>query len=105
MSSENPIPAPASDSDLLNEQAILLEYLDTQSIESDDDVISDSVCVQTSNIQDSNLNVAHAGKQPATAAFSARGKIGTFTDLLVPFWARGRVLFKLRQSSTTRTCI
>ena len=44
VSSKNPTPAPASDSDLLNESAILLEYLDTKSIDSDDDLSSVSVC-------------------------------------------------------------
>ena len=46
VSLENPTPSHASESesDLLNEQAILLEYLDTQSIDTDDDMISDSVC-------------------------------------------------------------
>ena len=46
MSSENPTPSPASDPDLLKEQAILREFLDTiDSDDSDDDVSSVySVC-------------------------------------------------------------
>ena len=44
MSLENPTPATASDPDLVNEQETLLEYLDTQSINSDGVVSSDSVC-------------------------------------------------------------
>ena len=44
VSSENPTPTRASDHDLLNEQAILLEYLDTQIVESDGVVSSDSIC-------------------------------------------------------------
>ena len=44
VSLENPTPAPASDPDLLNEQSTLLEYLDTQSVDSDGVVSSDSVC-------------------------------------------------------------
>ena len=42
--SENPTPTRAYDPDLLNEQATLLEYLDTQSVDSDGIVSSDSVC-------------------------------------------------------------
>ena len=46
VSSENPTPSPAADPDLLNEQAILGEFLDTiDSDDSDDDVSSVySVC-------------------------------------------------------------
>ena len=46
VSSENPTPSPAADPDLLNEQAILREFLDTiDSDDSDDDVSSVySVC-------------------------------------------------------------
>ena len=46
MSSENPTPSPAADPDLINEQAILREFLDTiDSDDSDDDVSSVySVC-------------------------------------------------------------
>ena len=46
-SMENPTPSPSADPDLLNEQAILLEFLDTitYSDDSDDDVSSvTSVC-------------------------------------------------------------
>ena len=43
VSSENPTPSPAADPDLLNEQAILREFLDTiDSDDSDDDVIQDT---------------------------------------------------------------
>ena len=42
MSSENPTPSPAADPDLLNEQAILREFLDTfDSDDSDDDSDND----------------------------------------------------------------
>ena len=48
VSSKNPTPSPAADPDLLNEQAILCEFLDTVNIDSDDsdeDVSSvNSVC-------------------------------------------------------------
>ena len=44
VSSENPTPSPASDPDLLNEQAILCEFLDTiDSEDSDNDVVVSSV--------------------------------------------------------------
>ena len=46
VSSENPTPSPASDPDLLNEQAILREFLDTiDSDDSDNDVVVSSVNV------------------------------------------------------------
>ena len=42
VSSENPTPSPAADPDLLNEQAILREFLDTfDSDDSDDDTDND----------------------------------------------------------------
>ena len=44
MSSENPTSDPTSDADLLNEQEILREYLDTVNLDSDDDMCSVSVC-------------------------------------------------------------
>ena len=52
MSLENPTPSPASDPDLLNEQAILCEFLDTiDSDDSDNDVVVSSagVCSVCSN--------------------------------------------------------
>ena len=55
MSSENPTPSPAADPDLLNEQAILREFLDTfDSDDSDDDSDNDmssvySVCSNCKN--------------------------------------------------------
>ena len=36
------------------------------------------------------LNVVRAVNLPATAASSARGRIGTFIGLLVPLWPRSR---------------
>ena len=53
VSSENPTPSPAADPDLLNEQVILLEFLDTiDSDDSDDDVSSVYIVfVQTVSIQ------------------------------------------------------
>ena len=46
VSSENPTPSPASDPDLLNEQAILCEFLDTiDSDDSDNDVVVSSAGV------------------------------------------------------------
>ena len=44
VSSEKSTPAPTSDFDLLNASALLLEFLDTISINSDDDLSSVSVC-------------------------------------------------------------
>ena len=38
------------------------------------------------------LNVVRAVNLPATAASSARERIGTFTGLLVPLWPRSRTL-------------
>ena len=48
VSSENPSPSPASDSDLLNEQAILCKFLDIiDSDDSDDDVVVSSASVNS----------------------------------------------------------
>ena len=61
MSSENPTPSPSADPNLLNEHAIFREFLDT--IDSDDDVSSDIVFVQTVSIQpkkERTLNVVRA---------------------------------------------
>ena len=61
---ENPTPSPAADPDLLNEQAILREFLDTiDSDDSDDDVSMYIVFVQTVSIQpkkERTLNVVRA---------------------------------------------
>ena len=102
VSSENPAPSPASDPDLLSvsEQAILCEILDTiDSDDSDNDVVVSSASVYMFVLTVSNhpkkertLNVVRAVNLPATAASSARGRIGTFTGLLVPLWPRSRTL-------------
>ena len=93
MSSENPTPSLASDHDLLNEQAILCEFLDTiDSDDSDNDVVVSSASVYSAVSIHPNkeriLNVVRAVILPATAASSARRRIGTFTGLLVPLWPR-----------------
>ena len=102
MSSQNPAPSPASDPDLLSvsEQAILCEILDTtDSDDSDNDVVVSSASVYSvcSNCKKppkkgEDLKRCYAVNLPATAASSARGRIGTFTGLLVPLWQRSRTL-------------
>ena len=87
--SSDPTPSPASDPDLLNEQAILCKYLDT--IDSDSDVVVSGArlyCV-CSNCKhppkkEGTLNVVCAVILPPTAVSGARGRIGTLTSLLVP---------------------
>ena len=104
MSLEDPTSSPDSDPDLsINERAILRKFLDTVNIDSDDsdDDLSSvhSVCSITVNVRlkkERNLNGVRAVTKSATAAFSARGKIGTFTDLHVPLWPRGRTMSKLK---------
>ena len=65
VSSENPTPSPAADSGLLNEQAILREFLDTfDSDDSDDDSDNDVSSVfklyASSQKKERTLNVVRA---------------------------------------------
>ena len=53
--------------------------------------------------REGNVNVAHAVILLTTAASSARGKIGTFTDLPVQLWPRRWTL--MHKISTIMTCI
>ena len=101
MSSENLTPNPADPDPLsLNEQAILCEFLDTiDSDDSDNDVVVSSASVYSvfSNYKhppkkERTLNVVRSVNLPATAGSSARGRIGTFTGLLVRLWPRSRTL-------------
>ena len=80
VSLETPTPARASDPDLVNEQATLLEYLDTQSIDSDGVVSSDSVCADCGRPPKKRQDpyVARTIIYPSTAAFSARRLLGLF---------------------------
>ena len=95
---EIPTPNPSADPDLLNEQAILLEFLDTINSDSDDsdnDVSSvTSVCSNCKHPpkKKRTLNIVHAVIQPNTAAFSARGKIESFTDSFVLLCPKGLTL-------------
>ena len=94
---ENPTPSPAADPDLLvlHEQAIRREFLDT--IDSDDDVSSVySVCSNCKHPAKKGEDLKRCSRcqitRYSTVAFSARGKIGTFTDLLVRLWPRSQTL-------------
>ena len=80
MSSENPTPSPASDSELLNKQAILCEFLDT--IDSNDDVVVSSASVKSVVLtckhplkkgEERTLNVVHGVILPATVAVPEEG--------------------------------
>ena len=72
-------------------------FLDT--IDSDNDVVVSSASVYSVFLnvsihpkKERTLNVVRTVNLPATAASGARGRIGTFTGLLVPLWPRSRTL-------------
>ena len=81
----------------VSKQAILCEFLYTiDSGDSDDDVsIAYSVDSNSKHPpkNERTINVVHAAILPATAAYSAREKIGTFTGLLVQLWTRSVTLW------------
>ena len=91
VSSENPTPSPAADPDLLNDQAILCEFLDTiDSDDSDDDVSSVySVCSKCKLPAKKGEDLQRCSRCHITCFCSV---IGTFIDLLVRLWPRSWTL-------------
>ena len=100
VSLEDPTSSPDSDPDLsINEQAILREFLDTVNIDSDDDLSSvHSVCSNCKRPPEKGEELKRCSRCHITryCSIQCHGKIGTFTDLLVPSWPRGRTLSKLK---------
>ena len=103
VSLEAPTSSPDSDPDLsINERAILDKFLDTVNIDSDDsnDDLSSvySVCSNCKRPPEKGEELKRCSRCHITpyCSIQCQRKIGTFTDLLVPLWPRGRTLSKLK---------